>query len=152
MEVAKDRAGQFSVSGNENAIRTGFRQLSTKIAKDPREANKWTKDEKKLIRQLSRGWHTRDALKNIGAVLNNPLSRTLYGGAGIYGSYDSQSPEAALFAGVAFLAGKGARGAAGAMAGRKVNQLGKVVRGGGQQLPGGRGIIPLQAGIAYEDQ
>jgi hypothetical protein len=152
MEVAKDRAGQFSVSGNENAIRTGFRQLSTKISKDPREANKWTKDEKKLIRQLSRGWHTRDALKNIGAVLNNPLSRTLYGGAGIYGSYDSQSPEAALFAGVAFLAGKGARGASGAMAGRKVNQLGKVVRGGGKELPGGRGIIPLQAGIAYEDQ
>jgi hypothetical protein len=152
MEVAKDRAGQFSVSGNENAIRTGFRQLSTKISKDPREANKWTTDEKKLIRQLSRGWHTRDALKNIGAVLNNPLSRTLYGGAGIYGSYDSQSPEAALFAGVAFLAGKGARGASGAMAGRKVNQLGKVVRGGGKELPGGRGIIPLQAGIAYEDQ
>jgi len=152
MEVAKDRSGQFSVSGNENAIRTGFRQLSTKIAKDPREAAKWTKDETKLIRQLSRGWHTRDALKNIGAVLNNPLSRTLYGGAGIYGSFDSQDPNAALLAGVAFLAGKGARGASGALAGQKVRQLQGVVRGGGQTLPGGRGIVPLQTSVVLDQE
>lgn len=152
MEVAKDRAGQFSVSGNENAIRTGFRQLSTKISKDPREAARWTKDETKLIRQLSRGWRGRDALKNIGAVLNNPLSRTLYGGAGIYGAYESGDPHAPLFASLAFLGGKGARGMAGKMAKAKVNQLAKTVRGGGSLLPGGRGIVPLQAGIALEDQ
>jgi hypothetical protein len=152
MEVAKDRAGQFSVSGNENAIRTGFRQLSTKISKDPREAKKWTADETKLIRQLSRGWRSRDALKNIGSVLNNPFSRAAFGGVGAYEAYHSQDPNTLALAAVAFLAGKGARGASGAMAGAKVNQLGKVVRGGGKLLPGGRGIIPLQAGIAFEDQ
>jgi hypothetical protein len=153
MEVAKDRAGQFSVSGNENAIRTGFRQLSTKIAKDPREANKWTKDEKKLIRQLSRGWHSRDALKNIGAVLNNPISRSIYGTGAGYATYDSGGdPNAAMFAAAAFLAGKASRGLSGAMAGAKVKQLSNTVRGGGNALPGGRGIIPLQAGIAFEDQ
>jgi hypothetical protein len=84
-------------------------------------------------------------------VLNNPLSRTLYGGAAAYGSYSSQDPNALLFAGIAFLAGKGSRSAAGALAGRKVNHLGAVVRGGGQTLPGGRGIIPLQTGIAFQE-
>jgi hypothetical protein len=152
MEVAKDRAGQFSVSGNENAIRTGFRQLSTKIAKDKREANKWTADEKKVIRELSRGWTTRNALRGIGASINNPLTRGVVGGGAGAITYDSGDPNALLYAGLAFLGGKGARGLAGKMTEAKANQLGKVVRGGGKMLPGGRGIIPGQVNAAFEDQ
>jgi hypothetical protein len=151
-EVAKDRAGQFSVSGHENAIRTGFRQLSVKIAKDPREARRWTPDEIKLIRQLSRGWHTRDQLARIGAVLNNPMVRGIGGGAAGYASYSTQDPNAVILASIAYLVGKGARGGAGRLAGNKVNHLNKVVRGGGKELPGGRGIIPVQPYVAYEDQ
>jgi hypothetical protein len=152
MEVAKDNAGRFSVSGNENAIREGFRNLSKKIARDKREAARWTPDEIKIIRQLSRGWTGRDALKNIGRTLNNVFTQGVGLGGGSAMSYNTGDPNYLLYAGLAVLGGKAARAGAGALAGKRVRHLERVVRGGGKELPGGRGIIPVQPYTAYEDE
>jgi hypothetical protein len=134
MEVAKDRAGQYSVSGNENAIRTGFRQLSVAISRDKtgRLRRLWTPDEIRMIRQLSRGrWSPRNALRIIGKLSPNVFSGTAtVGGAGA--SYATGDPTYALLGAGAMGAGALARGASGALAKGKVNQLSNLIRSGGQ--------------------
>lgn len=158
LEVAKDRAGQFSVSGNENALRTGFRQLSTRIARDKRTRNLFTKDERAIIQRLSRGWGGREALRGIGAVFNN---RMVQGGVLGYGAIDyhnSNDPAALLLAGAMWGAGKTARGVAGRMAKGEANRLSQLVRGGGQMRGGGvttpaaAGTLPLNPYWNWEDK
>lgn len=151
MEVARDRAGQYSVSGHENALRTGFRQLATKIARDKRTRNLFTKDEVALIRQLSRGSRTRDLFKNVGAVLNARNAQFLTG-AGVAGAQGFSmyqdgglDPWSALVGGAVWGVGKGSRALGGAMAKSKANQLRRVVRSGGQMTsaPGDLRLSPM---------
>lgn len=132
MQVARDRAGQFSVSGNENAIRTGFRQLSMKISKDKRTRNLFTRDEIRTIQSLARGWRLRDALKNFGAVMNNTMVRGVGGIAGGAQYYSSDDPAGLILLGLGIAAGKGARGASGYLAKRKADQLSDLIRSGGK--------------------
>lgn len=151
MEVARDRAGQYSVSGNENAIRTGFRQLSMRIARDKRVRNLYTRDEIKVIRQLSRGGHLRDLSRGIGAVLNNRFVQGVgglgVGGAQAYSLSQGQGidPWSILLGAAGFGLGKGARGLSGALAKGKANQLSKLIRSGGQlsASPGAVNSLPL---------
>lgn len=137
MEVAKDTAGQFSVSGNENAIRTGFRQLSKKIARDPREANRWTDDEKKIIRELSRGWTLRNGLRLIGKLAPNTF--TLVGAGAVAAGTEGNTPLAIGALGV----GAGAKALASMSAARKARELTNLVRAGGRNVGHSQGARAL---------
>lgn len=59
---AKDTAGQFSVSGMENALRTEFRRLS----RNQRQMRTFTADEKAAIRKVGRGGPIENVLRWAG--------------------------------------------------------------------------------------
>lgn len=146
MEVARDRAGQFSVSGNENALRTGFRQLSTEINRNPRTRNLFTRDEINTIRRLSRGWNVRNALRGVGAILNN---RFVSGGAAGLGGYDylqSGDTGGLILAAAMKGGGMAARGVSGRMASGEANNLSRLVRGGGHYR-GHPNVAPAAAAL-----
>lgn len=161
MEAAKDKAGQYSVSGNENAIRTKFRQLNQRIIADKRTRALFTPDERKQIASISRGYKLRDALKTLGKLnLNNYFALAKVGsGAGLAGGATllnggdpSQAAyNAALGAGAALgvgALGSVSRAAAGGLAKRQVNQLSKLVRGGGKMKSAQATGLPYSAGLA----
>jgi hypothetical protein len=134
MAVAKDREGQYSVSGKENAIRTGFRQLSMAINRDKtgRLRRLWTPDEIRMIRRLSRGkFSPRNILRVIGKLSPNAFTLSAAGG-GAAGSYYTGDPAFLAIGAGGMAAGALARGAAGSLAKGKVDQLSKLVRSGGQ--------------------
>jgi hypothetical protein len=145
LENAKDSAGRLTVTGNENALRDGFRRLSKKINSDQRAANMWTASERKLIRQLSRGTNMRTWLSRLGVALNNPFTRggAILGGGGV--SYSTGDPTAAMIGLGGMGAGIAARRAAGALAKRKAGQLSRKVSGHTQrsQAP----LTPAAAGL-----
>jgi hypothetical protein len=147
IEKAKDDAGRFTLSGKENAIRTGFRQLSKKIASDKRVANRFSDEEKKTIRELSRGWNARGVLSFFGKMSPNSIS--LAGGVTAYGLGGDPT-----YLGAASILGMGTRGASGMIASRKARDLQKLIGGGGKKLPGGRGVVPLSgvSATAQEDK
>jgi hypothetical protein len=147
IEKAKDDAGRFTLSGKENAIRTGFRQLSKKIAGDKRVANRFSDEEKKIIRQLSRGWNARGVLSFFGKMSPNSIS--LAGGVTAYGLGGDPT-----YLGAASMLGMATRGTAGMVASRKARELQKLIGGGGKKLPGGRGVVPLSgvSATAQEDK
>lgn len=130
LEEAGLRAGQFSVSGKENAIRTGFRQLAMKIARDKREANRWTPAERKLIKQLGNMGSAVNMLRNLGKLA--PLSQLMLGSGLTAAGYSAYSgdPRAAELAGIAFGLGTAGRLGAAGLTKRKVGQLEELVRGG----------------------
>jgi hypothetical protein len=147
IEKAKDDAGRFTLSGKENAIRTGFRQLSKKIASDKRVANRFSDEEKKTIRELSRGWNARGVLSFFGKMSPNSIS--LAGGVTAYGLGGDPT-----YLGAASILGMGTRGASGMIASKKARDLQKLIGGGGKKLPGGRGVVPLSgvSATAQEDK
>lgn len=63
-ERAKNQAGQFSVSGMENALRTQFKSL----ADNPRRFDRYSADEKAAIRQVVRGGPVQNALRMAGKL------------------------------------------------------------------------------------
>lgn len=134
MAVAKDREGQYSVSGKENAIRTGFRQLSMAINRDKtgRLRRLWTPDEIRLIQKLSRGKYSpRNMLRVIGKLAPNTFTLSAAGGGGV-ASYATGDPSYALMGAGGMAAGALARGAAGSLAKGKVDRLSNLVRSGGK--------------------
>jgi hypothetical protein len=147
IEKAKDDAGRFTLSGKENAIRTGFRQLSKKIASDKRVANRFSDEEKKTIRELSRGWNARGVLSFFGKMSPNSIS--LAGGVTAYGLGGDPT-----YLGAASILGMGTRGASGMIASKKARDLQKLIGSGGKKLPGGRGVVPLSgvSATAQEDK
>jgi hypothetical protein len=86
LERAGVRAGQFSVAGKENAIRTEFRQYALRMTRDKRFRNQFTPEEQKLIRQLGNMGSTVNILRTIGKLA--PRGALSLGGglaAGYYG-------------------------------------------------------------------
>lgn len=61
-ERAKNQAGQYSVSGMENALRTQFKQL----ADNPRRFRRFSEDERAAILQVVRGGPIQNALRLVG--------------------------------------------------------------------------------------
>lgn len=123
METAGITAGQFSISGKENAIRTQFRALAKKIVKDKREAARWAPDERKLIKQLGNMGSAVNLLRTLGKLSPNgtiPLGVNI--GIGAVGG-----PALGIASATAGMAGKFA---ARRLTERKVNQLSELVRGG----------------------
>ena len=64
MELAKIRAGQYSQSGMENAIRTEFRQLARRIVKGQELG--WTPDEVQQIMQIAEGGTMENVARFVG--------------------------------------------------------------------------------------
>jgi plasmid stabilization system protein ParE len=61
-ERAQNQAGQFSMSGMENALRTQFRQL----ADNPRRFRRFTEDERTAILRVVRGGPVQHSLRLLG--------------------------------------------------------------------------------------
>jgi hypothetical protein len=145
INVAKERAGQFSLSGSANAIKTGFRQLAIKIDKDPRTARRFTDHEKELIRELSRGGKMENLLFVIAKLSPRGAIGILTGAGGMY-------TENTGTAGAALTAGEAARMIGGMLARRKAGRLGQLVRGGGRMTPSAPGVPAITANTLIQDQ
>jgi hypothetical protein len=123
MEVAKLDSGKFSVSGNENAIRSGFRALGKKIIKDKREAARWTDAEKKAIKKLGNPLGAINMLRWLGKLSpSGAVPIGLQVGIGATGGVPLAIATSA--------AGFGAKHAASGLMTRKANNLNAMVRGG----------------------
>ena len=79
------RAGQFSVSGKENAIRTEFRQMALRMTRDKRFRNTFTPEEQKLIQQLGNMGSGVNILRTIGKLA--PRGALTIGGGAAAGYY-----------------------------------------------------------------
>lgn len=79
VERAGNRAGQFTGSGFENALRNEFRTLS----QNAKRLRQFAPDEQKLIRRIARGTFTGNTLRAIGRFAGRgPVSAVLTGSAG----------------------------------------------------------------------
>lgn len=65
-ELAGSRAGQFTGSGYENALRTEYRQLNNRIIKGQERG--WTPEQQEAIKRVAEGTRTSNALRNIGKL------------------------------------------------------------------------------------
>jgi plasmid stabilization system protein ParE len=63
-ERAKNQAGQFSMSGSENALRTQFKQL----ADNPRRFRRFSADEQAAILKVVRGGPVQNSLRLLGKL------------------------------------------------------------------------------------
>ncbi len=71
MEQARRRAGQFSDSGYENALRTEFRGLDRKIVNGQERG--FNEATQKAIREVSRGTTASNIARNVGRLAPNGL-------------------------------------------------------------------------------
>jgi hypothetical protein len=121
LDRAKIRASQFSGSGEENAIRTEFRQ----IAMNPKKMRGFTEDEQDAIRRVAMGGPIENFLRMVGKFApTGVVSSALSGGIG----YGAGGPIGAV---VLPTVGFGARQAATAMTRNNVNAVSDLVRSGG---------------------
>lgn len=65
-DLAASRAGQFTGSGYENALRTEYRQLNNRIIKGKERG--WTPDQQEAIRRVAEGTTYGNALRNMGRM------------------------------------------------------------------------------------
>jgi hypothetical protein len=144
LERAGVRAGQFSVAGKENAIRTEFRQYALRMTRDKRFRNTFTPEEQKLIRQLGNMGSTVNILRTLGKLA--PRSALTLGGGAAY-AYSEQDP---LATGAAWGVGELGRLAALGLTKRKARLLSERVRSGGAQLIPGAPASPASAVISSQ--
>lgn len=64
IDLAGNKAGQFSGSGYENALRTEFRALNRRIIKGQEKG--WTADEKAMIARIANGGTVENIARDIG--------------------------------------------------------------------------------------
>jgi hypothetical protein len=149
IDLAGSRAGQFSGSGYENALRTEFRQLERKIIRGQVSA---TPTEQALVSLIARGGRMENLARNIGRLAPTGVV-SLATGAGT-GYVAGQAlggllggpamGTAAGVAGAGLLSGLGAVGRAAAtrMQDNNARTLSAVVRQGGQLPPVATGLPP----------
>src|SRR5690606_18202419 len=79
IERARNRAGQFSGSGYENALRTEFRAF----VRNRRNLRGFTADERAALQRVARGGPIENALRYLGKLAPTGIvSAALSGGAG----------------------------------------------------------------------
>lgn len=123
-ERAQNQAGQFSVSGMENALRTQFKAL----ADNPKRFNRFNAEEKEAILRVVRGGPLQNTLRFFGKFFPN----------GTVPFIAATSAEAVLpGAGLALAAGGAlGRGSAAALRNRSARQVDELVRSGAIQVMG----------------
>ena len=134
IELAGSKAGQFSGSGFENALRTEFRALERKVIKGQLKV---TPDEQALISRIAQGGSAENLARDIGkAAPRGVVSTGMAGGVpfAVGTSIGGPALGAALGAGT-LAAGEVGRRLATAMQSRNAGLLSAVARAGGV-LPG----------------
>lgn len=124
---AAERAGGFTGSGFENALRTEFRAL----AKNDAKMKGFSADEAEAIRRISRGTAAANTARNIGRLApTGPVSLATGGGAGAFlGAQVGMPVLGALAVGTAGFTG---RAVATALAKRSISRLEEIIRTGGR--------------------
>lgn len=142
IELAGSRAGQFSGSGFENALRTEFRALERKIIKG--DLVGFTQAEIDAITKVARGGPIENILRYVGKAA--PTGVVSFGaGAGVPFMVGNAIGGPALGAGLAgsvMGAGIGARSAATAMTLNNARLAAAAARSGGQMPSVASGAIP----------
>jgi hypothetical protein len=155
MENAKDKAGGYTQSGDENAIRTVFRQLSTQINNDKtgRLRKLWTPDEVRMIRKLSRGKYSpRNAARWVGRLLGpNQFTMTANTGGALASGYTGDPTYMAYTLG-GMGVGALSKKMAGMSAAQKAELLSQLVRSGGVMNAPNRTQPFLSGYLAAEEQ
>jgi hypothetical protein len=137
-ERAKNQAGQFSVSGMENALRTQFKQL----ADNPRRLSRFSEPERAAILQVVRGGPLQYVLRLAGKLAptgNVPIITALLA--------EGAAPGAGLT-----MAGVGVAGRAGASAlrNRAARRVDELVRSGAiPAMPASRAGTPGLPRLGY---
>lgn len=129
-ELAGSRAGQFSGSGFENALRTEYRQLNNKIIKGQERG--WSPEQADAIKRVAEGSGVSNALRNVGRMApTGPLSFMSTAGipAAIGTAVGGPMLGATLATG-ASMAGYGARALAAQRVGRYADIAELLARGG----------------------
>jgi hypothetical protein len=75
MEIADVKGGEYSVSGKENAVRAGFKNLYTSLVRDKAERAMWTDQEVAAIKKVAQGGPVVNFLRFIGkGAVRGPVS------------------------------------------------------------------------------
>ena len=131
-DLADARAGNFTASGKENAVRTEYRQLDRAITKGQERG--WSKDEVDAIQKVSRGTSAQNAARNVGRMApTGPVSfATTAGVPFLIGNAIGGPSVGAALAGAASGIGYGGRAIASGMQKRNVEIAEALARSGGQ--------------------
>ncbi len=135
-ELAGARAGQFTGSGYENALRTEYRNLDRRIVKGQERG--WSPDQIDAIQNVSRGTRASNTARNIGRMApTGPVS--FMATAGLPAAVGTAAGSPLLGAGIATgasMAGYGARALATNMGIRNA-EIAELLARGGQPAIGG---------------
>lgn len=121
LERAQTRAGGYSQSGYENALRVEFKQ----IAMNPKKMRLWSQDEQTMIKQIARGTNPELFMRFVGKFAPNGAVSTAVG-TGL-GAMVGGAPGAIALPTIAAGAKKGAEKAIV----NNVNKFDEMVRSGG---------------------
>jgi hypothetical protein len=136
VELAGSRAGQFSGSGFENALRTEFRALERQIIKG--QVKGLSQAEKDAISKVARGGPIENIMRWVGkAAPTSIVSAGMGGGMPFLIGNAFGGPAVGAAAGIGTMAAGGAaRKAATALQGRNAEIASALARSGGQmQVP-----------------
>jgi len=133
-ELGDIRAGQFTNSGTENAMRTEYRQLDRAIAKGQEPG--WNAAEREAIGNISRGTPGQTMARNVGKLApTGPVSFMACAGVPfLVGNAIGGPATGAASAGVASALGYGGEAVANAMQARNI-QIAELLARSGGQLP-----------------
>lgn len=135
IERAGTRAGQFSGSGFENAIRTEFRQLVL----NPKRMRLFNKDEQDALKRVAQGGPIGNAMRMLGKLApTGAVSGAIGGGAG----YAIGGPAGAV---ALPLLGSAARRGATHATSRNAALAGELMRRGGPAPPNTMPVGPVGA-------
>lgn len=134
IELAGSKAGQFSGSGFENALRTEFRALDRNIIKGSLSVSP---DEAAIIKRIAAGGSLENLARDIGkAAPRGVVSTAASGGVPFAVGTAIEGPElGATLAATALGAGEAGRRAATALQQRNAQLAAAIARSGGQMPP-----------------
>lgn len=149
-ERARNQAGQFSVSGAENALRTQFKQL----ADNPKRFNRFNAAEKEAILKVVRGGVAQNTLRFFGKFFPNGTVPFIAAATA-----EAALPGAGLGIATAGAVGRGASSALRTRSARRVDELvrsGAIPVMGPSRLPGSQslpqiGYLPAYSNALYRE-
>jgi hypothetical protein len=138
VENAKDKLGKnYTQAGLQTAIKQEFGSLSKKIRMDPREAGRWTNEERMLIKKIVRGGSGEKIGRVLGRLaLRGPIGATAYtsgGGAAMLAGLDPVTTGILATGGLAV--GEGAKRISTARNVMNTERLGNLIEHGHTRLP-----------------
>jgi hypothetical protein len=148
IELAGNRAGAYSGSGFENALRTEFRRLNRDIIKGRLKG--LSPDQVSMIAKIAKGGPMENLMRDVGRMApTSVMNATMTGGAPVMVGSMLGSPGLGVAAGVGALgAGAVGRNIATKMQGRNADIVSALMRGG--EMPTALPANPAVRRIAEE--